>query len=296
MTSLPQLSVVQFNILTVDPRGQPQSQQSQSAQVYCELVNGVGLELVAIPGGSFRMGAPKTEPGWHPSQGPQHTVNLNPIWIGKYPVTQAQWRAVAALPLVNQPLASHPACFAEENRPVEQVSWYEAVEFCLRLSHHTGRSYRLPSEAEWEYACRAGTTTPFHFGETLTTDLANYSGVNWDYQGKICSKGAYGQGPEGVDRRETTKVGELGSANAFGLYDMHGQVREWCQDCWHRSYEGAPSDGSAWAEADCQQRILRGGSWNSSPNACRSAFRNKLDADAQLYDVGFRVVSDSLPM
>jgi formylglycine-generating enzyme required for sulfatase activity len=285
------LTVFQFESLMVDPHGRLQSQQSHSVQVYREeLGAGLFLELVAVPGGDFLMGAPKTEEGWHSSQSPQHRVTIPPFWIGKYPVTQAQWSAVAALPSVNQPLDRHPACFVGENRPVEQVSWYEAIEFCQRLSQYTGRSYRLPTEAEWEYACRAGTTTPFHVGETITTDLANYSGINWDYQGRVCSKGAYGQGPEGADRRETVDVGSLGSANAFGLWDMHGQVREWCLDCWHSSYEGAPTDGSAWVEANCQQRILRGGSWNGSPKTCRSAFRSKLDPAAKLYDVGFRVV------
>lgn len=285
------LTVFQFESLMVDPHGRLQSQQSHSVQVYREeLGAGLFLELVAVPGGDFLMGAPKTEEGWHSSQSPQHRVTIPPFWIGKYPVTQAQWSAVAALPNVNQPLDRHPACFVGENRPVEQVSWYEAIEFCQRLSQYTGRSYRLPTEAEWEYACRAGTTTPFHVGETITTDLANYSGINWDYQGRVCSKGAYGQGPEGADRRETVDVGSLGSANAFGLWDMHGQVREWCLDCWHSSYEGAPTDGSAWVEANCQQRILRGGSWNGSPKTCRSAFRSKLDPAAKLYDVGFRVV------
>lgn len=285
------LTVFQFESLMVDPHGRLQSQQSHSVQVYREeLGAGLFLELVAVPGGDFLMGAPKTEEGWHSSQSPQHRVTIPPFWIGKYPVTQAQWSAVAALPNVNQPLDRHPACFVGENRPVEQVSWYEAIEFCQRLSQYTGRSYRLPTEAEWEYACRAGTTTPFHVGETITTELANYSGINWDYQGRVCSKGAYGQGPEGVDRRETVDVGSLGSANAFGLWDMHGQVREWCLDCWHSSYEGAPTDGSAWVEANCQQRILRGGSWNGSPKTCRSAFRSKLDPAAKLYDVGFRVV------
>jgi formylglycine-generating enzyme required for sulfatase activity len=200
------LSVFQFDSLMVDPRGHLQSRQSQSVQVdWQELGDGVVLELVAVPGGDFLMGAPRAEEGWHPSQAPQHRVTIASFWLGKYPVTQAQWSAVAALPKVNQNLAANPACFVGENRPVEQVSWYDAIEFCQRLSLYTGRSYRLPTEAEWEYACRAGTSTPFHFGETITTDLANYSGINWEYQGRVCSKGAYGQGPEGVDRRETVR-------------------------------------------------------------------------------------------
>jgi formylglycine-generating enzyme required for sulfatase activity len=287
-------SIFQFATLTVDPEGHPQARQQQSVAGYLEALDSdaaIRLELVAIPAGVFLMGAPDTEAGWHSSQSPQHAVTISPFWMGRYPVTQQQWRAVAALPKVKQPLVAQPSCFAGDHRPVEQVAWEEAIEFCDRLTQHTGRSYRLPSEAEWEYACRANTATPFHFGETITTDLANYSGVDWEYQGRICSKGAYGKGPSGIDRRETTEVGSFGVANAFGLYDMHGQVREWCQDCWHGNYNGAPTDGSAWInDGNCDQRMVRGGSWNSSPKICRSAFRGKLDPASNLYDVGFRVV------
>jgi formylglycine-generating enzyme required for sulfatase activity len=210
--------------------------------------------------------------------------------MGKYPVTQAQWQAVAALPKVKQDLDPNPANFQGENRPVERVSWYDAIEFCARLSQQTGYAYRLPTEAEWEYACRAWTLTPFHFGETITTDLANYSGVNWDYMGKICSKGSYGAGPKGVDRRETIPVGSFQVANAFGLYDLHGNVREWCADYWHDNYEGAPTDATVWiTDGDSDKRVLRGGSWNVGPRKCRSAYRVKFDPAASLYDIGFRV-------
>jgi formylglycine-generating enzyme required for sulfatase activity len=158
------------------------------------------------------------------------------------------------------------------------------VEFCSRLSRHTKRDYRLPTEAEWEYACRAGTTTPFHFGETITTDLANYDG---DY--------TYGRGIKGVDRNETTPVGSFNAANAFGLSDMHGNVWEWCLDHWHNSYKDAPNDGSAWVDDNKNDdpeatRLLRGGSWLSSPRYCRSACRDNLRAGYQNNDIGFRVV------
>jgi formylglycine-generating enzyme required for sulfatase activity len=273
----------EFTTLTVDPYGQSQTQQMQYAPGYVERLGEVTLELMAIPAGAFMMGAPETEAGWNSSQSPQHK----------------QWSAVAALPPVKYRLDAKPACFAGTDRPVEQVSWHEANEFCQRLSQLTGRSYRLPSEAEWEYACRSGTDTPFHFGVTITTDIANYSGVDWEYQGRICSKGAYGLAPQGLDRRETLEVGSFGVANPFGLYDLHGQVREWCQDCWHPSYEGAPTDSSAWISSDpngdCNLRVVRGGSWNSSPRACRSAFRSKLDPESRLYDVGFRVVCTEIP-
>lgn len=185
-----------------------------------------------------------------------------------------------------------PSSFKGDNRPVEQVSWLDAVEFCRRLAKATGRPYRLPSEAEWEYACRAGTTTPFHFGDSITTDLANYRGTDWESEGKTYS-GAYGDGPHGEFREETTDVGHFEVANAFGLYDMHGNVWEWCQDWWHESYEGAPADGSAWLahEDDAEEkRLLRGGSWFSDPVLCRSAVRVRYAPDSIYSGVGFRVV------
>ena len=252
-----------------------------------DLANDTQLEMMLVPGGTFIMGSPPEELGHQEDESPQHSVTVQPFFIGKYQVTQAQWRFVAHLPQVNKELNPDPSNFKGDgstsltnHRPVEQVSWEDAVEFCDRLSQYTGRTYRLPSEAEWEYACRAGTTTPFHFGETITTDLANYDG---DY--------AYGQGPKGVDRGETTAVGSFGVANNFGLYDMHGNVYEWCQDHWHNNYEGAPTDGSAWLsnKKDSNRRLLRGGSWYNNPGNCRSAYRYySLD----YYDnrIGFRVV------
>ncbi|XGV99327.1 MAG: formylglycine-generating enzyme family protein [Leptolyngbya sp. BL-A-14] len=289
-------SVFEFDTLTVDPYGQIYEKRRQTAPCRTEaLSDDTTLELVAIPGGTFMMGAPASEEGWHPSQSPQHAVTIAPFWMGKYPVTQAQWSAVATLPKVRYPLSAKISCFSGGNRPVEQVSWQDAIEFCDRLSAHTSHSYRLPSEAEWEYACRAMTTTPFWFGETITTELANYSGVDWEYEGRVCSKGSYGKGPTGNDRRETTDVGSFAIANAFGLYDMHGLVREWCVDRWHDSYNGAPDDGSAWVEnSSTDQRVLRGGSWNGGPKTCRSASRSKLNPDTHLYDIGFRVVGDRL--
>jgi formylglycine-generating enzyme required for sulfatase activity len=258
----------------------------KTAKCYVEdLGNGIELEMVLIPGGSFMMGSPEDELERRDSESPQHPVNIQLFCMGKFPVTQAQWQAVAAMPQVNRELDPDPSRFKGAKRPVEQVSWYDAVEFCSRLSQHTGRNYRLPSEAEWEYACRAGTTTPFHFGETITTELANYDG---DY--------TYGDGVEGVYREETTEVGSFGVANNFGLYDMHGNVWEWCLDDWHDNYEGAPTDGSAWFNSDEKlndktgQAVQRGGSWIYFPICCRSAFRlgNLRDNHSSL--IGFRIV------
>ena len=288
---MPDTSVFEFDTLTLDIYGHKEYRRQLARSGTEALGQDIALELVSIPGGLFSMGAPRTEEGWHPNQSPQHTVTIAPFWMGKYPVTQAQWSFVAALPKVNHLLPPKPSCFTGTTCPVEQISWQDAIEFCDRLSTQTGYAYRLPTEAEWEYACRGTTTTPFWCGETITTDLANYSGVDWMYEGRVCSKGSYGKGPTGNDRRETTNVGSFAIANPFGLYDMHGLVREWCVDRWHDSYNGAPNDGAAWIEnGTTDQRVLRGGSWNGGPKACRSAFRSKLNPDTHLYDIGFRVV------
>ncbi len=256
----------------------------QKAQYFVEdLGNGVTLEMVAIPGGTFLMGSPDTEEGHSHRESPQHEVTVKSFFMGKYPVTQAQWQAVASLPQINQELNPNPSRFKGANRPVEQVSWYEAVEFCARLSQLSKRPYRLPSEAEWEYACRAGTTTPFHFGETITPELANYDG---NY--------TYGKGVKGEYREETTPVGSFGVGNEFGLYDMHGNVLEWCADSWHSNYKGAPSDGSAWKDDNENKnsyRLLRGGSWYYVPDDCRSVYRLYVDPGGRYYSyIGCRVV------
>lgn len=285
------LSQCRFDVVTVNASGQEEKRTQYSADCRVEtLAPDVTLTLIRIPEGEFSMGADRAELGWRLNQSPQHQVSVGAFWLSQFPITQAQWQAIAQLPKINHPLNREPSCFGGRDRPVEQISWYEAVEFCDRLSRHCDRPYRLPSEAEWEYAARAQTTTPFHFGPTITTDLANYSGVSWEYDGKICSTGHYGEGPEGQDRRETTAVGFFQTANAFGLYDIHGLVREWCADLWHDNYHQAPTDGSPWLDAPSRdKRVLRGGSWNTGPKLCRSAYRSSFDPHASLYDIGFRI-------
>jgi len=260
-----------------------------------DLGNGVILEMVAIPGGTFIMGSPENEEGYHSSQSPQHQVTVPPFFMGKYPVTQKQWKAVAALEKVKIDLESDPSYFKADgstsltnNLPVECVSWNDAQEFCARLSRMANKTYRLPTEAEWEYACRGGTTTPFYCGETISTDLANYRGTDWEYEGKVYP-GNYGQGQKGEYRKKTTEVG-IFPANPFGLYDMCGNVWEWCEDKWHDNYINAPKDGSAWTTLSSEYRLLRGGSWINFPVHCRSAFRNDGDLDYDNSYVGFRVV------
>jgi len=246
---------------------------------HLEVGKALSLHMVLVPGGYFTMGSAEDELNRDDDEAPQHEVTVSQFLMGRYPITQAQWRAVAALPQIKRELDPDPSRFKGDNRPVEQVSWDDATEFCARLAKRTHRPYRLPSEAEWEYACRAGTTTPFYFGKTLTDELANYNASD-----------TYADGPEGKYREETTPVDYFGFANAFGLSDMHGNVYEWCADSWHGSYEDVPADGSAWTggEKDAQ-RVLRGGSWFAYPGSCRSAYRYCYPREYRDLSIGFRV-------
>ena len=254
--------------------------------------------MVLIRGGTFTMGSPETEEQRESREGPQHNVTVPTFFMGRYPVTQAQWKRVAQFEQVERELTPNPSAFSDKDdsvggasqngnrRPVEQVSWYEAKEFCDRLCRFveqhldTPRDYRLPSEAEWEYACRAGTTTPFYCGDTITTDIVNY---NDDY--------TYGKGVKGEYREKTTPVDHFKMANPWGLCDMHGNVYEWCLDHWHDSYKDAPTDGRAWIEGgNSDRRVVRGGAWGSGPRICRSAYRVRLSPGAQNSGLGFRVI------
>ena len=290
--------------------------QRQKFRGYREYIEDIPLEMVLIPDGVFTMGAPEREEGSSSRERPQHDVTISAFLMGRYPITQAQWQAVCkAVPSasasrtdlkVEIDLEPDPSHFKEPyqgidrwQRPVEQVNWYEAVEFCQRLSQLTGRNYRLPSEAEWEYACRGvreplnlekgESYPPFHFGETITTELANYQGKD---NKSLQWTGSYGKGPKGDYRKQTTPVGYLKVVNPFGLSDMHGQVWEWCADTWHENYDGAPTDGSAWTTGGNENRSpLRGGSWVDPPEDCRSASRNYVyRRDYRDFNRGFRVV------
>jgi formylglycine-generating enzyme required for sulfatase activity len=331
--------------------------QKQQAEGIIEVIGeGIDLELMEIPNGTFIMGSPKNEPKRYKSEEPQHQVTIQPFYMGRYPITQAQWKAIAQRTdlKVNVDLDPDPSRFKQDppqpplkrgesevpltkgdlggsptrwDRPVEQVNWYQAKEFCDRLSQLTKQQYRLPTEAEWEYACRsvvnhqslvlsedeASVTNeelaiaewnekynqPFHFGETIIGDLANYD-----------ARSTYASEPKGEYRGQTTPVGYFKVANAFGLYDMHGNVYEWCEDDYHPNYEGAPSDGSAWINAQNSNsdnmsysqennenksyKIIRGGSWDFNPLNCRCANRSSsLPRGSDLNYVGFRVVRSS---
>ncbi|NEP85776.1 MAG: formylglycine-generating enzyme family protein [Okeania sp. SIO2C2] len=265
-----------FDVITVNMKGEEINRHSHKAAFFTEdLGNGVMLEMVAIPGGTFTMGSPENEEGRNYWESPQHKVTLQPFYMSKYPITQNQYQAI---------MGKNPSDFQGGNRLVESVSWYDATEFCQKLSQKTGKNYKLPSESRWEYACRAGTTTPFYFGETITSELTNYNG-----------KYIYGKASKGKYREETTDVGSF-PPNTFGLYDMHSNVWEWCADDWHQNYEGAPTDGSAWLENDGKEHypVLRGGSWNYNPNFCRSAIRYfNIRRDIHINLFGFRVVCDA---
>jgi formylglycine-generating enzyme required for sulfatase activity len=242
------------------------------------------LEMIEIPAGTFMMGSPDQEKKREAYEQPLHQVTVQSFCMGRYPVTQAQWRFVAGL---TKDLNPEPSAFKDDDRPVESVSWLDAVKFCQRLSEYMGRDYRLPTEAEWEYACRAGTTTPFHFGETITPALATYAWGNryLESEGINLTKSP----------QETTSVYRSAVANAFGLSDMHGNVWEWCEDHWHDSYTDAPTDGRAWLDNDDRSdgtaaRLLRGGSWDYAPGNCRSASRDFDVARDESDGIGFRVV------
>ena len=272
-----QLKTVRFQTPTVNRRGEIIKREPKTAQYFTEnLPNKTFLDMVYIPGGKFMMGSLEGE--GYVNEEPQHEVTVPAFFMGKYLVTQAQWEAVANLPQVEKELKLEPSSFKGDMLPVEHVSWLDAVEFCKRLSNHTGREYRLPSEAEWEYACRAGTKTPFHFGETINDKLANYD-----------TSYTFADEPQGDYRKKTTSVG-IFPHNAFCLHDMHGNVLEWCQDDFNDNYESALLDGSAINKSINSVKVLRGGSWYDYPQGCRSAYRYRYYPVIRIINYGFRVV------
>jgi formylglycine-generating enzyme required for sulfatase activity len=246
----------------------------------------VSLKTVLVPAGEFKMGGDEppeqvarkcngveAKAEWFQEEQPQHQVKITkPFYMGVYVVTQAQYEAAMGV---------NPSNFKGESNPVEQVSWNDTVEFCKKLSAKTRQTVRLPTEAEWEYACRAGTTTPFNTGETISTDQANHNG-NF----------TYGSGSKGEYRQKTVAVGSF-APNAWGLYDMHGNVWEWCQD-WSGSYPSSEMVDPAGPE-NGQLRMLRGGSWQSEPWRCLSAWRSRALPGSRFHSVGFRVVCAPRP-
>jgi formylglycine-generating enzyme required for sulfatase activity len=267
-----EITTQEFETPTVDEHGKTVSLTKSSARIFKEpLEKQVILEMAFIPGGIFKMGS-SGRLGYE-DEHPQHIVSLAAFWMGNQPITQAQWQSV---------MKKLPPCrFKGARLPVDNVSWEDARLFSTRLSKITGRAYRLPSEAEWEYACRAGSASAFHFGETLTTDLANYVGEH-----------IFLNEPKGIYRHTPTEAGCF-PPNAFGLYDMHGNVWEWCADAWHDDYQGAPFDGSVWNSTDKNApRVLRGGCWHEIPGNCRSAARLRMEAGEREDFFGLRIALD----
>jgi eukaryotic-like serine/threonine-protein kinase len=246
-----------FETINVNWWGEIINPTQKQAFYYREnLDNEIFLDMVYIPSGSFIMGAPDDEEGSENFERPQHLVTLHAFHMSKFPITQAQYQAMA--------IGKNPSKFQGDLLPVDNISWIQAKEYCQHLSQKCGKLYTLPSESQWEYACRAGTTTPFYFGKTINTDVVNYDG---NY--------SYGNRPKGLNtyRQKTTEVGQF-PPNTFGLYDLHGNIWEWCEDNSHRNYIDAPNDGSPWInENDRNSHILRGGFWDNVPRHCRSAAR-----------------------
>jgi formylglycine-generating enzyme required for sulfatase activity len=272
------LNSFSFPVITVNNKGNEISRVTKSAHfLTVGLGNGITMDFVSIPAGEFMMGSPESEAERYINENPQHRVKVPAFFMGKYEVTQEQYQAVTG---------DNPSHFKGTKRPVERVSWNDCIKFCEELSQKLGKTCRLPSEAEWEYACRAGTTTPFHFGATITTDLANFDANS--IFGNL-----YGQ--------TTTDIG-IFPPNAFGLYDMHGNVWEWCQDNYVNNYKGASNDSSPrtissfpfflWGKTSAADntRVLRGGSWLALPKYCRAAFRAWANADYVDNSRGFRLI------
>jgi formylglycine-generating enzyme required for sulfatase activity len=303
----PALSNFGFEVITADDRGRIVGNRVETSRYFqTELPAGMSLDMVQIPGGGYMMGSLESDLmdvkknssrimerdlsndiveslirrfNW---EAPKHMVKVPAFYMSKYEVTQAQWRAVASLPKVKIDLLSDPSSFKGSNLPVETITWEEAIEFCERLSIATGRQFRLPTEAEWEYACRAGTNTPFNFGDSIRSEWANFQG-----------KFPYNNSPKGDFRETTLAVGTLGGPNAFGLYDMHGNVWEWCSDVWNENYEGAPVDGKSWDTGKIPYlRMIRGGGWDSLGAECRSNSRNRMTSTIRLNNIGLRIVAD----
>ena len=266
------LSEFLFETVTIDEEGQINSRTSASAQYFTEdLGESVTLDIIAIPAGNFVMGA--RGKNHNSDESPPHEVHVPAFGLSKYSITQAQYQAV---------MGKKPSMFSGENLPVERVNWHDAREFCQKLAIMTGKQYRLPSEAEWEYACKAGSTTTFFLGDMITSKFANFHGeVAWN------------NGPGGVFRGQTTEVGMF-PPNKFGLYDMHGNVFDWCEDIYEANYRDAPNNGIAWEIQDGEElRVLRGGSWYHTPIACASTTRLRIQPNYRAPDIGIRVaISD----
>ena len=252
-----------------------------------QLLRRIGaLEMVVIPGGSFRMGCVSGR-DCDDDEHPVHEVRVESFELGKYEVTFEEYDRFTAATGRDR---TDDKGWGRGRRPVIRVTWEAAEAYTRWLSEQTGERYRLPSEAEWEYAARAGTETKYHFGKEKS-ELCLYGNhadrsTNIEWRNQTCSDGV---------GKQTALVGTY-QPNGFGLYDMHGNVWEWVQDCWNRSYQGAPTDGAAWESGDCSQRVLRGGSWFYYPRTLRSAYRIRYHTMSRVFDIGFRVARTITPL
>jgi len=238
-------------------------------------------QMVELPAGEFVMGSSDSDIGRLADEGPQHSVNISAFKISIYEVTFDEWDACVADGGCDYSPADNG--WGRGTRPVINVSWLDVKQYIRWLNRKSGRRYRLPSEAQWEYAARAGTVTPFSSGDCISTDQANYNG-EIPYPG--CPKGIY--------RRQTLPVGSL-AHNPWGLHDIHGNVWEWTTDCWAENYEGAPKDGSPTRSESCSERVVRGGSWPYQGTVQRSAFRDKYSVGNRNDSLGFRLSEETIP-
>ena len=272
-----------FEVVTVNNQGKIIEKKIRKNKYFTvNLGNNTNLEMVVIPGGTFFMGSPQIEGRDRRQERPQHQVNLSSFCISKYPITQGQWEII---------MGHNPSEFKGKNKPVDTVSFYDSLDFCKKLSEEVGLDFNLPSEAQWEYACRSiinpsqyrqldgiEVYPPFYFGDTITHQLANYNSTR-----------TYQQETIGIYREQTTEVGSF-PPNNFGLYDLHGNVWEWCADDWHETYENAPKDGSIWIDGYDQYSPMRGGSWAAFPVYCRCGIRSKVKRNSRSRYNGLRVV------
>ncbi|WP_240867090.1 SUMF1/EgtB/PvdO family nonheme iron enzyme, partial [Cylindrospermopsis raciborskii] len=265
------LKIFSFEVVSKKNPGQIIKRDTSAIYFVEDLGDDITLEMVEIPGGTFTINSGENR--GNSEEIAEHLVTIPSFFMGKYEITQEQYQAVTG---------DNPSYFKGDKRPVERVKWSQALDFCEELSQITGRIYTLPSEAQWEYACRGGTSTEFYFGNTISTDLVNYN-YNGDH--------GYSLAPQGQYRKQTTEVGSF-PPNPFGLYDMHGNVWEWCLDHWRDHYQNIPKDGSPWVGKGIfgvfRGHVLRGGSWCDSAKHCRSGSRNRHFSDKN--NLGFRVV------
>jgi formylglycine-generating enzyme required for sulfatase activity len=267
------MQTIEFKTPTLNKKGEAIRWTDHAARLLTiDLGGDISLDLLFIPGGTYRMGS--VHNSGNSDEWPQHMVTIKPFMMGRFLITQGQWKAI---------LRKLPPCRFKGNQlPLERVSWKDAQNFCTRLSRKMGQYFSLPSESQWEYACRAGMSTPFSFGETLTVEVANFNGEH-----------TFGDEPRGFYRHTTNEEAAF-PPNAFGLYDMHGNLWEWCADNWLDDYSSSPGDDSSYHNIKSDYRVARGGSWHEPPTLCRSASRLRvLQTDADEF-MGFRVVCPAM--